>query len=741
MRLSLTPIAWRNSLALQVSLVCWLVALLTLSIFVAGIIPEQKKDLQDALFSKARGVASSLQDVTAGAAVSEDYSSVVDQCNQVLAGDEAIDYLVVTKNDGFSVLVQRTGWRTDHLGTFWRPASGATWGAITTVPDIRRRVFHFAKPFDYSAIRWGWINVGLSLTSYDQSVRRIYWRTGGTAILCVILSLLVSVTYARRQVRPILSLQAAVHQVAQGNLSARAEIHTGNEIEGLANSFNSMTASILQRNEILESVRFAAQEFLAAHEMRAVVVDVLRRIGTATRASHVWMCEAAAAPRAGCNCHIRHEWDASGLARSDNTVSTLRHCRWSGSAESTCAEGAHSGLSNHDHKPHLVQLHAQEGASTVQAYLTVPIIVRDARIGFLGVDDCTCRREWSTAEQDCFRAVAGMIGASITRQQALEALQEAKETLEARVVERTRELQEEVFAKDRAHRELAEAQQNLIRLSRLSGMAEIATSVLHNVGNVLNSVNVSTTVVSDKVRELRADNLASATALLQQHQDEISDFIRRDPKGQRVLPYLVKLGTHFQDERQTLLQELEQLRKHVEHIKGIVSTQQNYAKVSGMVEDVNLPELVDDACRILQTGFERHHISIERDYEAVPELAAEKHAVLQILLNLIRNAKEAIKQADSAQRLIRIRIRRHADSHVRVEVIDTGVGIEPQNLTRIFSHGFTTKPSGHGFGLHTSALDARKMGGSLSAASDGQGRGATFTLDLPLHRRDERSVA
>ena len=186
------------------------------------------------------------------------------------------------------------------------------------------------------------------------------------------------------------------------------------------------------------------------------------------------------------------------------------------------------------------------------------------------------------------------------------ALVEAKETLEQRVLERTGELQEQIEAKDRAHAELAAAQQRLIELSRAAGMAEIATGVLHNVGNVLNSVNVSTSLVAGKIRESRVDNLVALIHMLEQHSGDLPEFLAADPKGRRVLPYLAKLGGHFQSERDGLLKELELLSSHVGHIKQIVATQQSYAKVSGLVENVYLSDLVEDALRILEPGLVRH---------------------------------------------------------------------------------------------------------------------------------------
>ena len=312
--------------------------------------------------------------------------------------------------------------------------------------------------------------------------------------------------------------------------------------------------------------------------------------------------------------------------------------------------------------------------------------------------------------------------------------------LEAAIAVRTRELQHEVKAKDEARAKLVEAQQRLMELSRRSGMAEIATGVLHNVGNVLNSVNVSANLVADKVRESRIDKLAALAGLLQDHSSNLPEFLNHDPRGQRVVPYLAKLSTHLQDDRQTMSRELAQLTGHVGHIKEIVATQQTYAKVSGMIETVSLADLVEDALHIVQTGFERHHICIRREYHPAPPVPVDKHSVFQILLNLLRNAERAIQDGGNPDPCVSIAID-HQGDRLRVSVSDNGVGIEPQNLTRIFSHGFTTRRDGHGFGLHSGAIAARQSGGALWAESEGPGRGATFVLELPLAPATQESEA
>jgi signal transduction histidine kinase len=329
-----------------------------------------------------------------------------------------------------------------------------------------------------------------------------------------------------------------------------------------------------------------------------------------------------------------------------------------------------------------------------------------------------------------------MFRAAISRQDAKQALLDANENLERRVLERTHELEKQVTAKAEANLQLAEAQQHLMDLSRQAGMAEIATGVLHNVGNVLNSVNVSATIVANKIRESRIGNLLTLTGMLQEHSGDLPDFLNHDPRGQRAVPYLAKLGSHLEEERQVMLRELEQLTGHLGHIKEIVATQQNYAKVSGLIEVISLPGLVEDAIRIVEPGLSAHGIQLERDHEAVPPVAVDKHSILQILLNLLRNAKEAVKDSDLPSKSIRVRIYRRGEDRIRIAVEDTGVGLPPENLTVIFSHGFTTRRDGHGFGLHSGANAAGQMGGSLWAESEGLGHGATFTLELPLSPRE-----
>jgi signal transduction histidine kinase len=239
-------------------------------------------------------------------------------------------------------------------------------------------------------------------------------------------------------------------------------------------------------------------------------------------------------------------------------------------------------------------------------------------------------------------------------------------------------------------------------------------------------------MVTENLKRSRAAGLGKVVSLLQEHREDLGHFIGQDERGRQLPAYLAGLSKHLLADQSATLQELESLRKNIDHIKEIVTMQQSYAKLAGVSETIDVAALVEESLRINASGFERHGITLQREFAAVPPITVEKHKVLQILVNLLRNAKHACEQGGNANRLVLVRIAA-GDRGVSIAVCDNGVGIPPENLTRIFNHGFTTKQDGHGFGLHGGALAARELGGALHAASDGPGRGATFLLELPIN--------
>jgi PAS domain S-box-containing protein len=294
----------------------------------------------------------------------------------------------------------------------------------------------------------------------------------------------------------------------------------------------------------------------------------------------------------------------------------------------------------------------------------------------------------------------------------------------------------DITERKRAESDLEKMHRQLQEASRQAGMAEVATNVLHNVGNVLNSVNVSAALASEQIRNSKGVNLTKLAALFQEHKDDLAAFLTSDPKGTQVPGYLVTLAERMAEERALVLKELQSLSTNIEHIKDIVAMQQSYSKLSGVIEPLRLVDLVEDALRMNMAALGRHGAQVVREFTEVPPVLVEKHKVLQILVNLIRNAKYALDEAAHADKCLTVRIAQNGTGFAHVSVTDNGIGIPPENLTRIFAHGFTTRKDGHGFGLHSAALAAKELGGRLTAQSDGAGKGATFILELPLQVKE-----
>jgi signal transduction histidine kinase len=274
--------------------------------------------------------------------------------------------------------------------------------------------------------------------------------------------------------------------------------------------------------------------------------------------------------------------------------------------------------------------------------------------------------------------------------------------------------------------------QELMRASHQAGMAEIATGVLHNVGNALNSVNISAEVLQGALNRSNFRLLRRITDLLRQNADNLPAFLSQDPRGTQIPGYLDTICTAAESGHEELRKELQDLRRHVEHICEVVAMQQEYARVGAVAEPAQVAELVEDALRMNATALGRSGIEVVREFDPrLPEISVQKHKVLQILVNFIQNAEYACRAAGREDRRIRIRTAAEGGG-VRIDVIDNGIGLTAEAREKLFTYGYTTRPGGHGFGLHTGVLAARQLGGRIEARSDGPGLGATFTLIVPL---------
>ncbi|MDJ0837882.1 MAG: two-component regulator propeller domain-containing protein [Acidobacteriota bacterium] len=301
------------------------------------------------------------------------------------------------------------------------------------------------------------------------------------------------------------------------------------------------------------------------------------------------------------------------------------------------------------------------------------------------------------------------------REQAEEKTQQLNRELEERVQQRTAELES-------AHEELLEK-------AHQEGMAQIATSVLHNVGNVLNSVLTSGHLIQRSLEMSKLDVLLRAFKLSIDHLDPI--FLATDPKGKKLVSFAATLEQRMLKENRAIGDNTQRLMTKIESIRDIVMAQQKYASYDFATEELSLQEVVEDALKIQDLALFRHNIQVEKLFQSVPKVLGKKSSLVHVIINLLKNAKESIEENGSEQKKLTILINKD-ESHTYLKVADSGLGIEPENLEKIFSYGFTTKKNGHGFGLHSCANAVTEMRGSMWAESKGLGKGATLCLKFPI---------
>lgn len=275
-------------------------------------------------------------------------------------------------------------------------------------------------------------------------------------------------------------------------------------------------------------------------------------------------------------------------------------------------------------------------------------------------------------------------------------------------------------------------QRQRVESARYAGKAEIATSVLHNVGNTLTCINVLSGKIADDARRLRISGLKKVVDLLDAHRDDLGEYMSSDERGKQIPKYLATLADGLEDEQCRLLCELESLSDYLKHANRIVSAQQEFARSRGLEEETNVDEVIDHAFEIASASLTRHKVLFKKQIDDMPPISVDRHKLIQILVNLITNAKDAVKERDSEDRKICVKASCNDRGRLVIEVSDNGIGIDNFCLNNLFTQGFTTKSDGHGFGLHYCATTAMEMGGLVTATSPGVGLGATFVLELPF---------
>ncbi|MDC0713164.1 trifunctional serine/threonine-protein kinase/ATP-binding protein/sensor histidine kinase [Stigmatella sp. ncwal1] len=375
-------------------------------------------------------------------------------------------------------------------------------------------------------------------------------------------------------------------------------------------------------------------------------------------------------------------------------------------------------------KPHPFSSDEYLARSGARSVLCLPLMRQERFSGALYLENNLATNAFSPARMALLGHIASQAAISIENarlyadvERARTELREANDELEQRVEERTRELMQ--------------AQARLVDTARSVGMAEVASNVLHNVGNVLTSAVINLEMMHHAVGSSRVGRLKQATALILKHREGLADFLAPGARGGNLPGYLAALAEELIGEQTRLVEDIDAMSRHIEHIRAIVQVQQTYARTSLMTEECDLAQLIEDALRIQMAALNRHGVVLRREIAPVPTLKVDKHKVLQILINLISNAKHALDEVPEGKRNMSVRLLVEG-KRVRIQVADDGMGIAPAVREKLFTHGFTTRPEGHGFGLHSSALAAQMLGGRLTLESEGAGKGAVATLEFPL---------
>jgi signal transduction histidine kinase len=384
-------------------------------------------------------------------------------------------------------------------------------------------------------------------------------------------------------------------------------------------------------------------------------------------------------------------------------------------------------------RPHAYLSDGELLRSHARSVLCLPLRRKEEFQGVLYLENSLTTQAFTPSRLALLGHIASQAAISIENarlytevQRAEAALRQANEELEQRVEERTREL--------------TQAQAQLVDTARMVGMAEIATNVLHDVGNVLTSIVVDTGLMRQTVASSRLGRMKQLASLLEEQRDDLVHFLTEDPRGTHLVDYLSGLALELAHEQEAQLRTLEDLNRNVNRVRAIVQMQQTYATSTLLTEECELADLLEDALR-LQQGVMRHAgVTVTREVTPLPRVKIDRYKVLQILLNLISNACHAMEGMPPDDRRLIVRLEARGE-WARIQVVDNGVGIAPDVRKRLFTQGFTTRKQGHGIGLHSSALAARLLGARLTLESEGLAKGATATLDLPVAAPMVASVA
>ncbi len=306
-----------------------------------------------------------------------------------------------------------------------------------------------------------------------------------------------------------------------------------------------------------------------------------------------------------------------------------------------------------------------------------------------------------------------------------------------------RKVAEEELAHHKAHLEdlvkertetLEKTHKELVEKAHKAGMADIATDIVHNVGNVLNSVKTSVQVIDDVLKHSMVFSYQKANEMLRENQDNLERFLIEDERGKLLIQYFIKLEEGLFAEHQDLKTTTDRLKNMVDAIADIVSAQYSYANVDWLVEEVNLEKTVEEALSVIQQQLDSYHVKVVTQFVEIESIPIQRIKLLHSLINIFKNACEAMYETEKNQRILNISINYSQENEkaVVITIRDNGIGIAPENLERIFSYGFTSKKGRYGLGLHSCANYMTEMGGKIWAENNPDGMGVSFFLKFRI---------
>jgi signal transduction histidine kinase len=277
--------------------------------------------------------------------------------------------------------------------------------------------------------------------------------------------------------------------------------------------------------------------------------------------------------------------------------------------------------------------------------------------------------------------------------------------------------------------DLADTQQLLLENAHQAGMAEIAASILHNVGNALNSINTSAEVILSLIQETPAELLQKITVLLKSHKQDLSTFFNSHPQGVKLPDAFEEIYEAAKKTEDATQRELMALKAHVDQLIHIIRSQREYANMDGGLLETHISNCIEEAIQIEKSLLEEKNIRIVKEYCVLPSVKIQKSKFIRILVHLINHAAQAM--ANQSSRILFLRTST-SNGRVKVEVRDTGPGLSKEAIRTLFHQNFAVPKDSGGLGLHYCATTAVELGGTLRVSSNGIGQGTVFTLVIPM---------